>query len=254
MEEFAGFTFFASSVVIGDDGIWRFYYYTLDEGRDGAPGAIGMATARNPSGPWIFQTDFVLIPGPKGALDGSRVTQPSVLSTDRGYLMFYAGFETDRLMSTRIIGLATSRNGFEWTKYDDHETGGAFAESDPVFEGAGKGNWDANRVFQPQVVQVEDGLLMLYKSNIKIGSAEAYGLAMSSNGINWKRYEKNPIITEKTYPVEWRRKGYSELLYHEGILYLFLEILEREGGVYPQGKSEYFSNIYLLTHDGLPEE
>jgi predicted GH43/DUF377 family glycosyl hydrolase len=253
MEKFPGFTFFVSSVVIGDDGIWRLYYYTLDEGRDGAPGAIGIATATDPSGPWELQSDFVLRPGPKGAWDGSRVTQPSVLSIDEGYLMFFAGFDTDRLMSTRMIGLATSRNGFEWTKYDDQDTGGTFSESDPVLEVGRKGEWDANRIFQPQVVQVNDGFLMLYKSNIKIGSAEAYGLALSPNGINWMRYDKNPIIAEKTYPVEWLRKGYSELLYHEGILYLFLEILEREGGVYPQGNSEYFSNIYLFTHEGLPE-
>ncbi len=251
-ETFEGFTFFVSSVVVAEDGTWMLYTYTLDEGRDGAKGAIGRATAPGPAGPWTLDPGFVLTPGGEGAWDASRVTQPSVLRTDQGYLMFFAGADTDKLYATRMIGLATSPDGLNWTKYDDPATGGLYAQSDPVLSPGEKGEWDAFRVFQPHVVQTPDGLLMLYKSNVKIGRAEGYGLAFSQDGIRWSKYAGNPVIHEKTYPVEWLRKGYAELLYHEGTLFLYLEILEREGGAWPQGNSPYFSNIHLATHQGLP--
>ncbi len=254
-ETFEGYTFFVSSAVPEADGTWTLYLYTLLEGRDGAGGSILRATSPHPAGPWTLAPAPVLSPGPADAWDASRVTQPSVLRTEDGYVMFYTGFDTDKLKSIRMIGMATSPDGVQWTKYDDPDTGGLqFADSDPVFGLGARGEWDGYRVFQPHVVRTADGYLMLYKANIQIGRAEAYGFAFSADGVQWTRYGGNPIIDEKTYPILWRRKGYTELVYHEGTLYLFLEILEREGGAYPQGNNATFSSIHLATHTGLPGE
>ena len=240
-ETFDGFTFFASSALVEEDGSWTLYLYTLAEGRDGAPGMILRATAPNPAGVWSLDLDPVLTPGGEGAWDAVRVIDPSVIRTPDGYRMWYTGADTDRLQATRLIGLATSPDGIHWTKHPE-----------PVLTLSEKGEWDGYRVFQPHVVQTPDGFLMLYKANIKIGQAEGYGIAYSHDGINWMKYEGNPIIEEKTYGIEWLRKGYADLVFHEGVLYLYLEVLEREGGAWAHGNSTYYSNVILLTHEGLP--
>jgi predicted GH43/DUF377 family glycosyl hydrolase len=236
-ETFDGYTFFASSALVEEDK-WTLFLYTLAEGRDGAPGMILRATAPDPAGKWTLDPEPVLTAGGGGTWDTVRVTDPSVVRTPDGYLMWYTGADTDRLSATRMIGLATSPDGIHWTKHPE-----------PVLALGKKGAWDGYRVFQPHVVQTPDGYLMLYKANVQIGQAEAFGFAYSHDGVNWERHEGNPVIEEKTYGLEWLRKGYADLLYHEGVLYLYLEVLEREGGAWAHGNSDYFSNTFLLKHE-----
>lgn len=234
---FDGFTYFVSSVLQLEGGEWAMYLYTLDEGRDAAPGAILMATAPAPDGAWTLNAEPILLPGAPGMWDGSRVTQPSVIQAGGEYRMYFAGYAGDTLQAGRSIGLATSPDGYTWTKLPD-----------PLLTPSADGRaWDFRRVFQPRVIAVPDGFLMLYKSNISVGRAEGWGLAASLDGLAWSPCAGNPIITEDTYPAAWRRNGIADLLWHEGALWLFLEILEREGGAYHHGNSSYFSNIFLLS-------
>ncbi|GAB4582100.1 MAG: hypothetical protein Fur0022_48550 [Anaerolineales bacterium] len=237
-ETFDGYTFFASSVLVENDA-WILYLYTLAEGRDGAPGQIYRATASDPAGRWTLDPLPSLTPGGEGAWDAVRVTDPSVIRTPEGFRMYYTGANTDRLQATRMIGLATSSDGLTWTK-----------SVAPVLALGEKGAWDAFRVFQPHVVQTPDGFWMLYKANIKVGQSEGFGLAYSQDGLVWERYAGNPIMVDKTYRLDWLRKGYAELLYHEGRFYLYLEVLEREGGPYAHGNTDYRSNVVLLAWGG----
>lgn len=247
-QTFDGYTFFASSVLVEND-TWTLYLYTLAEGRDGAPGQIYRATSPDPAGKWTLDPTPLLAPSssspPAGGTEGGpawdavRVTDPSVIRTPDSYLMYYTGADTDRLQATRMIGLATSPDGITWTK-----------RPDPVLSLGEKGAWDAPRVFQPHVVQTPDGFWMLYKANIKIGEAEALGLAYSQDGVAWEKYAGNPIMVDKTYGLDWLRKGFANLLYHEGKFYLYLEVLEREGGPYAHGNTDYFSNVVLLAWGG----
>ncbi len=250
-EIFDGYTFFVSSALVEND-TWTLYLYTLAEGRDGASGQIYRTTAPTPAGDWTLDPIPLLTPssfsppasgGGQGGVgwDAVRVTDPSVIRTPDGYRMYYTGADTDRLQATRMIGLATSPDGVHWIKHPE-----------PVLTLGDKGAWDSYRVFQPHVVQTPDGFWMLYKANVKIGEAEGYGLAYSQDGVSWERFAGNPLIEEKTYGLEWLRKGYAELLFYDGALYVYLEVLEREGGAWAHGNSTYYSNIFLLKHEGEP--
>ncbi|MBA3874427.1 MAG: hypothetical protein H0X30_35305, partial [Anaerolineae bacterium] len=80
----------ASDVVVQDDGTWVMYFYTWNTlSGSSADGAIGRATAKDPSGPWTPDAAPVLTPGSAGTWDELRVSSPRVVKTDSGYSMYY---------------------------------------------------------------------------------------------------------------------------------------------------------------------
>jgi predicted GH43/DUF377 family glycosyl hydrolase len=240
--DFEGFTFFISSVIELETGDWVMYLYTLDEGRDGAPGGILAATAAELAGPWELRPGYVLSPGEAGSWDASRVTQPHVLRIGAGYRMYFSGYENDRLQGARAIGIASSPDGLAWEK-----------SPAPVFTPSEElGAWDGHRVFQPRVLQTGDGFLMLYKANVSVGRAEAWGFATSLDGLAWERHPGNPLFEEGTYGIDFRRNGIAELIEVDGDLLLYLEVLERNGGGYHHGNADYRSNIFLFNAPAAP--
>ena len=138
------------------DGTWVLYYHTFTSGS--SPGFIGRATAPAPEGPWTFDEEPVLSPGGDGEWDDLQVMRVNVLPVDDGYVMYYAGVDSD---GSRI-GMATSDDGITWTKYDDPETTEApYAESDPILEPVVE--WEGNWLGRPEVVKTDDGWVMLYE-------------------------------------------------------------------------------------------
>ena len=254
-QPFPGFTFFVSSAIVLEDGTWLLFLYTLDEGRDGAKGGILVASAPDPAGPWLLDPNYVIAPGPEGSWDGARVAEPMVLHAQDQFWMYYSGADTDRLYAVRQIGLATSRDGWVWQKWAGvGQPPVPFDQIDqtgiPVFGPGASGNWDSGRVFMPRVLRFGEAFVMLYKSNIKVGRGEGFGLAKSSNGMDWVRSPQNPIIDEKTYEQGWQRMGIANWFQSDEDFILLLEILEREGGGYHHGNSPYYSNLYALVHTG----
>ncbi|MFN2167273.1 MAG: prolyl oligopeptidase family serine peptidase, partial [Anaerolineae bacterium] len=176
-----------SSVVVMDDGTWTMYFHTVSEGE------IGLATASSPLGPWTVRPEPVLGPGPSGAWDQNGLGWPDVVRDGDDYFMFYGA----QGQGGYAIGLATSSDGFHWTKYDDTETGEEpLAESDPVLTAAAK--WESNRVDRPRVVLSPDGWVMLYQGGPFV---DRRGLAMSNDGVHWETYAANPIFSREVFPI-----------------------------------------------------
>jgi hypothetical protein len=226
----------ASSVLVEADGTWVLYFYTKDDLNSPA-GVIGRATASQPTGPWQVDAQPVLRPGSPGSWDDAQTRAPHVVKTDVGYFMYYGGIDQ---RGREMIGLATSRDGITWTKYDDPATTAApFAESDPVLSVGGLRDWDAGLVFQPSVNRTPEGWLMIYKGTNAIGSVD-FGLAIatSQDGIHWTRFKQNPVLKASVIPSAvnfW----FTNSVYQNDTLYLFWEI-ERAG----------HTDIFVATHTG----
>lgn len=212
----------ANAVVVSEDGTWMLYFHSLI-----GPGVIGRATAPEPTGPWTVDEAPVLEPGGAGAWDEDGLGWHSVVKTDDGYVMYYTGHK----QSTSMVGRATSPDGVTWTKYDDAQTTEPpFAESDPVF--GGTEDWEGDDIDRPEVCLTPDGWVMLY-----VGSdLNDRGLALSEDGINWRRAGDNPVITSADFPITGRTWD-TALLYHEGIYYYYMEIGSGAG-----------TDIYLAKH------
>lgn len=233
--DYAGLTVLASSALIEEDGTWVLYFYTWDEATWPAPGKIGRATAPEPTGPWTADDAPVLEPGPDGAWDAYAIRTPSVVRREDGYVMYYAGYTESQAQ----IGMATSSDGVNWTKYDDPSTTDElYAESDPILQPGDTGDWDAGHVFQPHVVRTDDGWVMLYKAGSDVrGSFAEPGYALSADGVHWTRSE-GAVIAPTDVP-GGRAIWFTNLLHHDGTYFLFFEL--GTGGT---------TEVYLATHEG----
>jgi len=214
-----------SSVLVMDDGTWVMYFHTIEEGE------IGRATAGSPLGPWAVNPEPVLTPGSEGAWDELGLAWPSVVRDGEEFRMYYGV----RLPDGHAIGLATSTDGINWTKYNDPgTTDQPYAASDPVL--IPEGEWEYHSVDRPRVVTSPDGWVMIYQAGIRV---EERGLAASNDGITWEKYSENPIFTKAAFPIPNARSWDTNLLYHDGAYYYFMEIGSMSG-----------TDLYLAKHEG----
>lgn len=221
----------ASSVIVQDDGTWVLYFLIWDTAT--RPGAIGRATAADPTGEWFVDDEPVLLSGEDGTWDAAQVTQPNVVLNDNGdgYLMYYTGVDE---AGVNRIGLATSTDGITWEKYDNPNTHAPlYAESDPILQPSTDNDWDARSASRGRVVRGDDGYLMVYRTPAS-GRGFVYGLATSQDGIIWEKYAHNPILPTQGIP-QIGSLFFPTLSYHDGTYYFFIEAFSGS------------SRIYLLT-------
>lgn len=192
------------------------YFYTWNANTPrSAAGEIGLATAQDPLGPWEVHPEPVLTHGGEGSWDREHIDAPSVLKTDDGFIMYYAGYAN----STSHIGMATSEDGIVWTKYDDPATTEApFAESDPVLIS----DLDTHRYHQPRVERADDSYIMIFRLAPRTGRQMGLGIATSSDGINWDIRTEEPFWETNTIPGA-QGFWFTATALHDDTLYLYIE-------------------------------
>jgi len=125
-----------------------------------------------------------------GSFDENQMRGATVLYHDGVYWMYYTALGSDNSMT---IGLATSTDGVEWTRYS----------STPIFRCGdnslntctGSGGWSAYRVMYPSIIFDEGIYKMWYSGDPENGPSQlAAGYATSSDGIVWDAYNMNPIF------------------------------------------------------------
>jgi predicted esterase/predicted GH43/DUF377 family glycosyl hydrolase len=104
---------------------------------------------------------------------------PVVLYDSGVYHMWYAGFNQ---LYSFDIGYATSPDGINWTKHPDN----------PVMKKGLSGSWESGFILPSSVIKDENGFYMWYLGAITPASIKV-GYATSQDGINWDRYNQNPL-------------------------------------------------------------
>lgn len=103
--------------------------------------------------------------------------EPTVLYINNEYKMWFNAVDSSNHYH---LGYAVSSNGINWDVYESY-----------ILEGSG-GSWDAIGITNPYVYF--DGLTYhLWYSSSNIQSGWKIGYATSNNGINWEKYEENPL-------------------------------------------------------------
>jgi hypothetical protein len=234
---YIGYTIFASSVLVQDDGTWVLYYLILDQTNFNS-GSIGRATAPAPTGPWTADPAPVLDKGGPGSWDSYQVTNPSVVRTTDGYVMYYAGGDTAD--GPRLVGMATSPDGIHWTKYDDPGTTDApHAESDPVYAPQPTPRWHIDRIFDPNVLQTPQGWTMIYLGDQGSYTNVGVGVATSTDGLHWERVREQPGFTVQQIR-GWAQSFLLDAVYVNDTYYVYQDISGPHQG----------TDVYLSTHSG----
>lgn len=191
--------------VVRDSSGYKLFYYG-DSVYPQASSALGVATSvdgiawrtydRNPV---IKKSDSLL------DWDGFWIESPAVLydPVDHLYQMWYSGIGYGPGFPYHLairVGLATSGDGFAWTKDTLHN---------PVFDLAAAGAWDDAWVAVPAVRKI-GGLYRMWYCGASTGDWKAdstldtirVGYATSPDGIHWTRDAGNPVLTSFDPPVD----------------------------------------------------
>ena len=183
--------------ILHDTAGYKLYYFgdTLAGGSDKLPShraSIGVATSSDGINWTKFPGNPVLTHGSDTEWDRSWIESPAVLwdSSTGTYMMWYSGVDT---LTWRIcIGLATSPDGFVWTKY----------AGNPVLQPGPSGSYDDMWVSVPAVIKVEGQYHMWYSgySSRSGFSNLTMNYATSSDGIHWAKFSGNPLFDTHTSP------------------------------------------------------
>jgi len=183
-----------SPKILVEDSVMKMWYR-----QQGASGhsTIGYAVSTDGAHWTIPFNDPALYTGSSGEWDSYAVTDGVVLKENNSYKMYYRG--TNVHDGYAAIGLAISSDGINWEKY-----------SNSVM--TPEGNEIA--IGPEDIIKVNSEYYLYY--NMLNNGKLAIGLAFSNDGINWTRYQGNPIM----YPTSsWEGNGtyFSSIIYENGI-------------------------------------
>ena len=114
----------------------------------------------------------VLDKGTSGEWDDYKIHHPSVVKEGSTYYMYYGGHRSGQ---SYRIGMATSSNGINWTKYAEN----------PILTWGEDGEFDDN-MLRPSKPIIIDGVWYMFYWAYD-GSSSGMGLAVSTNGYTWTK-------------------------------------------------------------------
>jgi predicted GH43/DUF377 family glycosyl hydrolase len=125
----------------------------------------------------VFKT--VDVPYAKIAMYASSV----LVEEDGTWVLYFYTWDSKAYPSDSVIGRATAPS----------PTGPWVADPEPVLKPGIAGDWDAKQVLAPDVLKTEDGYLMYY-SGVNLSGTQMIGIATSSDGINWIKYNDESTV------------------------------------------------------------
>lgn len=135
---------------------------------------------------WEYPT--VVLPAVTGSVwEGHEVCRPSVVKKDGKYHMWYTGkmHATEFSQASSCIGYAVSDDGITWER-----------RCEPVMRP--QESWEGRGVTYSHVIWDEDEqLFKMWYSAGEIREADAIGYATSKDGIHWRKFGQNPILTHR---------------------------------------------------------
>lgn len=159
----------SSAFILKDEHDYKMWYQG-----NGSHWQIGLATSADGIN-WIkHQNNPVVIPENESEFNEAEVLEPCVLKTDIYRMWFKSNDAGDQHTRLRM---ATSTDGINWKKY-------------PHAILIGENSWEKKGVSNPSVIFKDGKYMMWYMawgSSWKIGYAESY------DGINWTKYQNNPL-------------------------------------------------------------
>ncbi len=162
-----------------DDNIYKMYYYGYSNQYN--QWHIGLATSVDGVN-WIKYPQPVLY-----ATSGweYQIGSSSLIKKDGIYYLYYFG----RSAPNYRIGVATSIDGINFTKY----------AGNPILTNTV--SWEGTGVIYPSVIKENSLFKMVYTNS----SGTGFGMATSTDGLNWIKSEGNPFFTNSNTSNNWAK-------------------------------------------------
>ena len=178
-------------------------YYNLYSGYDGKTWHTGLAVSVD--GIAWRKEGKILSPSPETWESDAIAANGSALASEGRILYYYQAGNPVR------IGLAQSTNGHQWQKHGS-----------PVLDVGPRGSWDERGVADPYVIRDGGAYYMFYLGQDR-ARRQRLGVAMSDDGIQWRKLRSNPILELGEYgafdenglgePAVFAAHGYYWMLY-----------------------------------------
>ncbi len=164
--------------------------------------------------------------------DSAHITEVFVLKDETEYKMYYTSWG----LTVMAIGLATSNDGFVWTRQPGN----------PVL-GASTSGWDGYAVGAPTILK-ENGIYKMWYNGDN-GSRGAIGYATSEDGIVWDKHGA-PVVTST--PGSWDQGAVSApTVLHDDAGYK-MYYMGNDGVVWHMGLATSVDGITWTKHPGNP--
>jgi len=167
-----------------------------------------------------FTDDGVLNPllkrGPKDSWEDHHLGDVDVICVNDAWHMYYCGAHFDGRHKHAKIGVAISKNGKTWSKYE----GNPILEPDPNlwWEAGCDGDWGPF-VECPAVVY-HDGIFFMLYTAVGGDGKYRFGLATSKDGFEFEKAQFNPILSPE-YSWEGFRIDHCDVVNHNGEFWMY---------------------------------
>ncbi len=136
------------------------------------------------------QANPILSPGPAGVWDSDAVRSPTVIKTADGYRMYYSGRTASGYNRSYRVGLATSPDGINWTRFSSNPLGFNVLS-----------DWRPDDFIAGSVL-VEGLVFKMWYTGIDYTGVAKIGYATSNDGLFWQMHPSGPVLQAGAAPWE----------------------------------------------------
>ncbi|NOX65940.1 MAG: hypothetical protein GXO85_09115, partial [Chlorobi bacterium] len=160
------------------------------------------------------------------------------LKDGTGYKLYY----TAMVPNQKEVALATSSDGFTWTKHSNN----------PVLR-RGEQSWSSFRLVIGSVLKVgKTYYAFYYGDNENLYAKGSLGVATSSDGVNWTQYDGNPIIHYTDISPGDQGLGLPKVVYKNGQFHMYFIQKGHNRWIYATSSDGFNWDIYENNNINLP--
>ena len=163
------------------------------------PAAARSKFAALPSFVWKRYEGNPVIPSEPGTWRESQTANPDLLLNGKTYFLYFRGQQGGHDRIGLAVVPADSFDGFTWSILPE-----------PVIDVGPAGSWDETHVLDPATVLV-NGKVYLYYTAVSPRCDRAVCLAVSDDGVHFRKYEHNPVVIG----------GAPEIVVRNGVFHLY---------------------------------